>query len=63
VLEEAEGALPAELAAAHAGVSTNANKPLRVDAEEDRKPRTMQEMEQEANWLKSFFEDANGSKD
>jgi len=28
---------------------------LKVDADEDRKPRSLQEMEQEANWLKGFF--------
>jgi len=28
---------------------------LKVDADEDRVPRTVQEMEKEATWLKSFF--------
>jgi bis(5'-adenosyl)-triphosphatase len=30
---------------------------LRVDADEDRKPRTPQEMETEAAWLRTFFEE------
>ena len=29
--------------------------PLKVDADEDRAPRTMEEMAKEANWLRSFF--------
>ncbi|KAF8527418.1 HIT-like protein [Hysterangium stoloniferum] len=28
---------------------------LKVDADEDRKPRSLEEMENEANWLRSFF--------
>ncbi|KAJ7062010.1 diadenosine tetraphosphate asymmetrical hydrolase [Mycena amicta] len=32
-------------------------EPLRVDADENRPPRTMQEMEDEAAWLKGFFVD------
>ncbi|CAK5264150.1 unnamed protein product [Mycena citricolor] len=34
-----------------------ASEPLRVDADEDRKPRSMEEMEKEATWLKSFLQD------
>ncbi|KAJ6551711.1 diadenosine hydrolase [Mycena capillaripes] len=30
-------------------------QPLKVDADEDRVARTMEEMEKEANWLKAFF--------
>ncbi|KAJ6494005.1 diadenosine hydrolase, partial [Mycena vitilis] len=30
-------------------------QPLKVDADEDRAPRSMEEMEKEANWLKDFF--------
>ncbi|KAI0315659.1 diadenosine hydrolase [Amylostereum chailletii] len=30
---------------------------VKMDADEDRKPRTMEEMVKEAEWLKSFFED------
>ena len=32
-------------------------EPLRMDADEDRKPRSMEEMEKEAGWLKAFFAD------
>ena len=32
-------------------------EPLRFDADESRKPRTMEEMIQEAEWLKGFFQD------
>ena len=46
-LERSEAALPAA-----AGI-----EPLRVDADEDRKPRSMEEMEKEAGWLKAFFTD------
>lgn len=67
-LERAENALPADLAAVTAqsvkpsectetsGVAESI-EPLRVDADEDRKPRTMEEMIQEAEWLKKFFAD------
>ncbi|KAJ7653156.1 diadenosine hydrolase [Mycena polygramma] len=30
-------------------------QPLKVDADEDRVPRSMDEMEKEASWLKEFF--------
>ena len=46
-LDRAEHALPA----AHA-------QPLQVDADEDRKPRTAEDMEREARWLRAFFEQA-----
>jgi bis(5'-adenosyl)-triphosphatase len=32
-----------------------ASRPVGVDAEEDRKPRSMEEMEAEAKWLSTFF--------
>lgn len=31
-------------------------QPLQMDADEDRKPRTVEEMEKEALWLKTFFD-------
>jgi bis(5'-adenosyl)-triphosphatase len=31
-------------------------QPLRVDADEHRLPRSMNEMEREAEWLRSFFD-------
>ncbi|KAK7052452.1 Hit domain protein [Favolaschia claudopus] len=30
-------------------------QPFKVDADEDRPPRSMEEMEKEANWLKGYF--------
>ncbi len=30
-------------------------QPLQVDADENRPPRSMEEMETEASWLKTFF--------
>ena len=49
-LERAEGALPHDLAKSHGESSS-----LKVDADEDRKPRTMEEMEKEASWLSALF--------
>ncbi|TRM67599.1 diadenosine 5',5'''-P1,P4-tetraphosphate asymmetrical hydrolase [Schizophyllum amplum] len=51
-LEKAEGALPAGL---HSAVDRH--EPLKVDADDDRKPRTIEEMEKEAQWLRTFFEE------
>lgn len=45
-LERAEGVLPQVYAA---------QEPFKVDADEDRKPRSMKEMEDEATWLSTFF--------
>ncbi len=58
-LEKREGALPEELAqAATSGSHTDSRtpEPLRVDADDAREPRTLEDMEQEAKWLASFFE-------
>ncbi|THH19222.1 hypothetical protein EUX98_g8821 [Antrodiella citrinella] len=30
-------------------------EPIKVDADEDRKPRTLDDMEKEATWLKEVF--------
>lgn len=46
-LEHAEGGLPHDLKTSH--------QSLEVDADADRKPRAMEEMEKEANWLKTLF--------
>lgn len=65
-LERSESELPAELASVASGspappahsekeISVPNIEPLRMDADEDRKPRTMEEMIQEAEWLKRFF--------
>lgn len=51
-LERAEGSLPKDLAS---GSSEKKPARFKVDADEDRKPRTMEEMEKEAKWLSSFF--------
>lgn len=51
-LERAEGSLPKDLTLAS---SEQKPAPFKVDADEDRKPRTMEEMEKEAKWLSSFF--------
>lgn len=51
-LERAEGELPRELAQ----TAESGAEPLKVDADEDRKPRTIEEMVKEAEWLRTFFE-------
>ncbi|KAG5639340.1 hypothetical protein H0H81_004061 [Sphagnurus paluster] len=47
-LERHEGSLSADI--------QHKVAPLKVDADEDRHPRSLDEMEQEARWLKGFFE-------
>ncbi|KAF9074959.1 diadenosine hydrolase [Rhodocollybia butyracea] len=47
-LENSEGSLKSDL-------QQSANQTLKVDADENRKPRTEEEMEREATWLRSFF--------
>jgi bis(5'-adenosyl)-triphosphatase len=60
-LEKREGVLPQDLAAASSGSHMNTDarspEPLRVDADADREPRTLEDMEQEAKWLAGFFEE------
>jgi bis(5'-adenosyl)-triphosphatase len=51
-LELNEASLPSELQK----TTTLEATPLKVDADEDRVPRTLLEMEKEATWLKSFFD-------
>ena len=69
-LERAEGALPHELAQYAASQVAFGNEdersrlassaePIKMDADEDRKPRTMEEMVQEAEWLKGYFGSAD----
>ncbi|THH20484.1 hypothetical protein EW146_g860 [Bondarzewia mesenterica] len=53
-LERAEGEQPQDIAASNV---PGGQEPLRVDADEDRVPRSMEEMEKEAKWLRSFFEE------
>ena len=68
-LERGEEELKAAHSAVHisgagnSGTSTPARgeggvEPLKVDADEDRKPRSAEEMEREAGWLRTFFEDS-----
>ncbi|KAM5538217.1 hypothetical protein V8D89_008104 [Ganoderma adspersum] len=47
-LEKSEGGLREDL--------HRVRQPLQMDADEDRKPRTLEEMEKEALWLKTFFD-------
>lgn len=51
-LEKSEAELSQHLPAA----SSSAHEPLKMDADDDRKPRTIDEMVKEAEWLKSLFE-------
>ena len=56
-IERSTGTMPQDLASAAKGEHAEQEaQPLKVDADEDRKPRTMQEMIEEAEWLKGFFE-------
>jgi bis(5'-adenosyl)-triphosphatase len=59
-LEKREGVLPQDLAASsrsHINTDTRSPEPLRMDADADREPRTLEDMEQEAKWLAGFFEE------
>ena len=47
-LERSEGDLPAGL--------RQVPQPRQMDADEDRKPRSLEDMEKEARWLRTFFE-------
>ncbi|KAF9024132.1 diadenosine 5',5'''-P1,P4-tetraphosphate asymmetrical hydrolase [Hymenopellis radicata] len=48
-LERSEENLPSDM------VHASRTQPLQVDADEDRPPRSMEEMVSEAEWLKTFF--------
>ena len=57
-LEKREGVLPQDLAASSRSQKTTdarSPEPLRMDADADREPRTLEDMEQEAKWLAGFF--------
>lgn len=58
-LEKREGALPQDLAAAASDSHTESGspEPLRMDAVAAQKPRTPEDMEQEARWLSGFFDE------
>jgi bis(5'-adenosyl)-triphosphatase len=51
-LERVEEQLPDDLGEIRSG---SGHGLLKVDADEDRKPRTIEDMEKEAIWLKGFF--------
>lgn len=53
-LERSEGALPSELQTLTLLRNSDV-QPLKVDADEHRPPRTIEEMEKEAEWLGGFF--------
>ncbi|KAH8103547.1 HIT-like protein [Cristinia sonorae] len=56
-LEHAEESLPKQLLVVEAkdrDPRTRA-EPIKMDADEDRKPRSLEDMEREANWLKELF--------
>ena len=57
-IENAESELHADLEQAANGLErrTSAGEPLKVDADAERKPRDLEEMIKEADWLRSFFE-------
>ncbi|KDQ63146.1 hypothetical protein JAAARDRAFT_29147 [Jaapia argillacea MUCL 33604] len=59
-LERAEASLSQNLQAQGAtGGGEEGHEPLKVDADEDRAPRGIEEMVQEAEWLKKFFEQSS----
>lgn len=47
-LERSEASLPQHLV-------DGRFQPLKVDADDNRPPRSLSEMEKEANWLRTFF--------
>ncbi|OSD06028.1 diadenosine hydrolase [Trametes coccinea BRFM310] len=53
-LERAEGRLPEEF--------RQVPHRVQMDADEDRKPRTLEDMEKEARWLKTFFDAAEAAE-
>ncbi|TCD64482.1 hypothetical protein EIP91_004043 [Steccherinum ochraceum] len=56
-LEHAEETLPSHLLGIEPkGRSDNGKaEPIKVDADDDRKPRSLEDMEKEASWLKELF--------
>jgi bis(5'-adenosyl)-triphosphatase len=58
-LEKQEGEMPRDLAMAsdaESSADVRSPEPLKVDADDARQPRTVEDMEQEARWLAGFFE-------
>ena len=58
MIEKAESELHADLQQAANSLErrTPAGEPLKVDADAERKPRKLEEMVKEAEWLRSFFQ-------
>lgn len=57
-LERAEEKLPRDLSTTQKGGGLAEDvEPIKMDADEDRKPRSLDDMEKEAVWLKAFFMD------
>jgi bis(5'-adenosyl)-triphosphatase len=54
-LERSETDLPRDFQNLKVSSTTVQNHPFKVDADEDRLPRTLEDMEQEAIWLRGFF--------
>jgi bis(5'-adenosyl)-triphosphatase len=54
-LEQSETSLPRDFHNLKAPNSIIQHHALKVDADEDRLPRTLEEMEKEATWLRGFF--------
>ncbi|KAK7465532.1 Dinucleoside triphosphate hydrolase [Stygiomarasmius scandens] len=52
-LERSEGSLDADMKTKS---TASGFQPLKMDADESRKPRSKEEMEKEASWLRGFFE-------
>lgn len=57
-LEQSEANLPRDFHNIKPINSVVHHHALKVDADEDRLPRTMDEMEKEATWLRGFFAEA-----
>ena len=57
-IEKAESELHADLEQAANSLErrTSAGEPLKMDADAERKPRELEEMVKEAEWLRSFFQ-------
>lgn len=52
--------LPQDLAASSGSqinTDTRSAEPLKMDADAEREPRTLEDMEQEAKWLAGFFDE------
>ncbi|KAJ8596295.1 HIT-like protein [Rhizopogon salebrosus TDB-379] len=62
-LEQSETSLPRDFHNLKSPNSIIHHHALKVDADEDRLPRTLEEMEKEATWLRGFFTEGKESHD